>query len=133
MDAHGNRNHDDCGVQEKHAVTGALAEKHRAEATAFASDKADLTGKIMALRGDMHMKESELSLAKRRADLAESTQQLDRDEIKRLKCDMYKLQDELAADLEYTSKLELKRKVFTTPPCDPAMDGNCMHRCHNTM
>lgn len=77
----------------------------------FAAAKADLTAQVLALRGDLQVKENELALATRRADLAESTQQLDRDEINQSKRDAYELQNEHAADLEYISQLELKRKV----------------------
>lgn len=100
-----------CSAQEEHATTAALAEAHRNEASVFGAEKAEFTAQVLALRGDLQVKENELALAKRRADLAESTQQLDRDEIKQSKHDAYKLQNEHAADLEYMSQLELKRKV----------------------
>lgn len=100
-----------CSAQEDHAKTAASAETHQQEAGKFAADKANLTGQILALRGDLQVKENELALARRRADLADSTQQLDRDEIDQLKHDADELQNEHAADLEYISQLELKRKV----------------------
>eukprot|EP00892_Ulva_mutabilis_P000537 jgi/Ulvmu1/10484/UM064_0021.1 len=105
--------HEHHHVQEAHAFVAAQADRHRAEATAYAADKAHLTGQVLALRDDLRVMGNDSVLASRRADLAESTQKLDRDEIDTLKRDAEKLQNEHAADLEYITQLELKRKVLT--------------------
>lgn len=99
-------------VQEQHVAIAASANSHRAEVYTFAADKADLTRQVLGLRGDLQVKENELVLARRHADLAESTQRLDRDEIDQLKHDARKIQNEHAADLEYLSQLSAAKKVI---------------------
>jgi predicted nuclease with TOPRIM domain len=104
-------------LQEKYNEAISTTDTLREEVRRLVSAKAELTGQLHAAKSEVSLMKEDLSRQEKHAALAESTQKLDQDEVKRLKKDLDTMQGVHMEDTKHLRELSLKLKVLPTCCC----------------